>query len=993
MNDSVFKEKYEQLNPAQKDAVKSINGPVMVVAGPGTGKTQVLALRIANILQETDTTASEILSLTFTRSGVNEMKDRLEKYIGSEANDVRVSTFHGFALELIEKYYELLDFVRQPELLDDNGAVSLVDEILHNYEWEHIRPRTDPTMYFSDLKQLISLLKRESMSPEKFLTYVNDEIIYLKNDPDSISTRGESKGKIKKEIEKRIESLGRTREVVEFYRIYEDKKFENGFMDYDDVLEYAVDLVEKYQDVRADIYEEFQYVLVDEHQDSSGVQNNFLKAVWRDADMPNIFVVGDDRQLIYAFSGASLSYFEEFSHFFGKAKLITLVENYRSTSNILALADDLLKSSITKEKLKSNTKGADVPSLREYAYPRDEIIGAGLYFKEKIKNGIAPEQCALLVPKNYNVREAMNILSNMGLKVSSGKSLSLFNIRETQSLYLVLKIIANPFDSILLSKSLLDSASGIPALSAHKFLKGTRADRLIIDELIACGDDGGLFIGENPISKWGKVLKGWIDTLSHEKVSLVVATVGNELLIDKVDSHEGLLTAVEVVRSLIHNATLFERKNQNSNLSDFLLYFKRLESYGSHISLDSFGAESGVQVMTLHRSKGLEYKAVWIAHMNEETLMSEKKGGFTLPEKIKELVHKRDIESAKRELYVAITRAKEFCSISYAQQNYNGADMEIAQIIRELPQNHFEKKTKDETEKEILSDGAKNYTAISPKIKGNTIEELEKFVKENYTTTKVSVTLLNNFFECPRKWYFRNFLKLPEVKGVSLALGSAVHSTIEHILKAKTLPAQNDIKEMIKTELEREGVMAGSEFKKLSTDAEKAITNWIENYYSKLAKDFASERSLQFRDPLFPHLLMYGKIDLTERSVDGDISITDFKTGSSKTKGMIEKLDDEGKLSSLMRQLAMYSYLVYGVEKGKRVSILRLLFLESPKGDKNALYETHIDQEQIDLLLKDIKEYDESLKNGDWLERECHYNAYGKNTNCEYCALMNRITE
>src|SRR3989344_5470128 len=174
MNDSVFKEKYEQLNPAQKDAVKSINGPVMVVAGPGTGKTQVLALRIANILQETDTTASEILSLTFTRSGVNEMKDRLEKYIGSEANHVRVSTFHGFALELIEKYYELLDFVRQPELLDDNGAVSLVDEILHNYEWEHIRPRTDPTMYFSDLKQLISLLKRESMSPEKFLTYVND---------------------------------------------------------------------------------------------------------------------------------------------------------------------------------------------------------------------------------------------------------------------------------------------------------------------------------------------------------------------------------------------------------------------------------------------------------------------------------------------------------------------------------------------------------------------------------------------------------------------------------------------------------------------------------------------------------------------------------------------------------------------------------------------------------------------------------------------------
>jgi DNA helicase-2/ATP-dependent DNA helicase PcrA len=142
-----------------------------------------------------------------------------------------------------------------------------------------------------------------------------------------------------------------------------------------------------------------------------------LKAVWRGVEEPNIFVVGDDRQLIYAFSGASLSYFEEFSHIFGRAKLIVLTENYRSTAPILSIADDLLKSSITNEHLNSNRKGENKIILSSYNYPRDEIIGAGLYFKQKISEGLDPNECVLLVPKNYNVRSAIGILSNMDLPI------------------------------------------------------------------------------------------------------------------------------------------------------------------------------------------------------------------------------------------------------------------------------------------------------------------------------------------------------------------------------------------------------------------------------------------------------------------------------------------------------------------------------------------------------------------------------------------------
>ncbi|MCE9585460.1 ATP-dependent helicase [Candidatus Nomurabacteria bacterium] len=987
-----FNEEYKKLNKEQKEAVDTLDGPVMVVAGPGTGKTQILALRIANILKETDTTADSILCLTFTNSGVKAMKSRLAEYIGNDADKVHISTFHSFGINLIEKNYENIGFKIMPKLLSDDEAVFLVDDILQNNEWEHLRPRANPVMYFSDLKHLISILKRERLTPEEFLSYVEADIENLKNDPDSISSRGESKGQLKKEIKNKIESLERTREVVEFYRMYEEKKVTEGFMDYDDILEYTVRLVEDYEDIRSDIKENYQYVLVDEHQDSSGVQNNFLKAVWKDEEKPNIFVVGDDRQLIYGFSGASMSYFEEFAHTFGKAKQITLTENYRSTQNILDLADDLLKSSISNEKLKSNINGSEKIYLSEYAYQRDEILGAGLYFKNLIDKGVKPEDCAILVPKNYHVRNAIEILHNMGVPVSAGKNLSLFDVSETQSLLRILNIIAHPYNSIPLSESLLDKYSGIETFSAHKFLKSLKPDKLNIEDLIGEGKDGGLFAGENAISKWGGKLKNWIDTLSNEKLSVIVSTVGNEFLIDESKTHEELIRNVEVVRSFIHIAMLFEQKparrgggDKNKSLAEFLEYFRRLESYGSHISLASFGTKSGVQVMTLHKSKGLEYKAVWIAHMNEEVIMSEKKNGFTLPEKVKMHIAEKDIESVKRELYVAITRAKEFCNISYANENYTGGTMELAQIIRELPENHFNKKTREETQKEILTHGPQIYTKVMQREEGDILEDIKTFVRENYHESKVSVSLLNNFFECPWKWYFRNFLKLPEVKSTSLGLGSAVHSAIEFILKNETLPKSAEIKEKIKSELEKEGVSNETELKKLAKDAENAVMHWVENYYETLAKDYMSERSLQFRDPKFPELLMYGKLDLTERNSNGDITVTDFKTGSVKTKGVIEKIDEEGRLSTLMRQLVMYSYLVAGAEKGKDVYASKLLFLEAKKDDKNALYSTHIDREKIDLLIKDIADYDNLLKNGEWIARPCNYNSYGKNTKCEYC--------
>ncbi len=985
----MFEDEYKKLNPEQREAVDTIDGPVMVVAGPGTGKTQVLSLRIANILNKTDIGPTGVLCLTFTRSGVRAMRERLERYIGATAHEVKVSTFHSFAIEIIEKNYLTLGFTTVPKLLDEKETVFIVDKLLHENEWKHLRPRNDPAQYFSDIKSLISLLKREGMNPETFEKEIDSEIKSLMSDPENISSRGPTKGEVKKEVLKKVESLERTKEVVAFYQKYEEEKALSSSMDYDDVLEYALQIVSESEDARSDIRENYQYILVDEHQDSTGVQNAFLKAVWGDVEKPNIFVVGDDRQLIYGFGGAKLDYFEDFKTTFGKAHLVTLVENYRSTSPILSLADHLLTSHLATAKLKSNMSEVGEIGLFSYDFPRDEIIGASLYFKKLIEGGVSEKECAILVPKNHHVRSAISTLKNYGISVSTGDLESFFDSRRTYSFIKVLKAIADPNDPVLLSSTFFDEISRVSPLSAHKFFRNKKPRDLTLDDMVKEGEGDGLFSSGNEISLWGKKLSLFIE--QENKMSLIsfLSLVGNELLMKDIKSHDELLENAEVLRTVFHLAEMQISKNPHETLKDFIKYLERLDSYNLHIPIATFGGHNGVSVMTLHRSKGLEFENVWIAHMNEETLMSGKKSAFTLPEVLKEKVEKKDKENAKRELYVAITRAKKNCVISYATRDYRGSELELAEIVRELDSSHFVKKDSLQTESELLSHGEDIYTRGEKKPEGPEFDRMIELVKEDFSEAKVSVSLLNNFFECPWRWYFRNFLQLPEIKSDSLALGSAVHYAIEQILKDETKVDEASIVGFVKDSFSREGVRDDRSLPKLTKDAVSIVGNWVKNHLPNIAKNHESEKSISYKDPRFGDLNFFGKIDLTENVGEGEVVVTDFKTGSPKTSGVIEKSDEEGRLGSYMRQLAMYSYLVRGSWK-KEVASSKLLFLEAGEGDKNAVYATRIGDEEIDLLKRDIEDYERLLKTGEWVDRPCFAKSFGGGE-CEHCKLAREI--
>ena len=999
MSESIFDIEYKKLNKAQKEAVDTTDGPVMVVAGPGTGKTQVLALRIGNILKNTDTKADGILCLTFTNSGVKAMRERLRKYIGPEAGKVKIATFHSFGINIIEKYFPVLGLDEAPKLMDDKDAIALCDDILENNDWEYIRPRGDTARYFRDLKSLISLLKRERLTPEKFETEIKNEIKSTENDPANISSRGATKGELKKEVIKKIEGLIRTLEAVRFFELYEVSKKEKNVFDYDDVLENLVKIVEDSDDAKAQIAEEYTYVLIDEHQDSSGVQNEFLKTVWGEVEQPNIFVVGDDRQLIYGFGGASLEYFENFKHTFGKAKLITLVENYRSTQKILDSSHELLKSSLVEEKLKSNLKENHSLKLVEADYLRDEILAAAIEISARGgpasggKDRIDFNEIAILVPKNRQVRSTITILRDMGIPVAEGEAIHFFDTNETQALIRVLKVLASPEDGSALASSFFDKYSGVSPIKAHEFMRENNMREFSLLDIKE--EKNTLFDDKNEVNTWIQKLKSWLSYCTELNLYSLVQKVGSEFLLDNVKDHEELTLRVEVVRTMLHLVLMQIEKTPKLTLKEFLEFIDRIESYGENIPLAVFSKDEGVRVLTLHGSKGLEFDFVWIAHMDERSFSGTKKGGFSVPESIEEKVQKKDEEVQKRELYVAITRAKRFCTVSYALHSYTGADQELAHVVADIEEN-FEKENSTETEEKILAHSPMAYVEKT-EIKKDALDiaELKDIVKRDYEDRKVSVSLLNNFFECPWKWYFRNLLQLPEPKSESLEFGNIIHGSIDKILKLNKKPTKIEIENIIKEQVRRSAFGTDrkqEEFLKLGSSV---VSKWVENRLGEISKNRENEQSVSVIDDRFSHLNIYGKIDMiehldkeNEKNEKVNVRVTDFKTGNPRKKSDIEKIDEEGRMSGYMRQLAMYSYLLTTNKKWNvNVAESRLEFVEAKK-ESESFYNTVITSEQIDMIVRDIRDYDELLKTGQWVERPCNYNSYGKpDAVCEYCKM------
>ena len=395
---STFETLYRALNPRQREAVDTIEGPVIVIAGPGTGKTQVLTLRIANILKRTDVGPEAILALTFTNSGVAAMRARLSEIIGSAAYRVHVHTFHGFANSVIRRFPEYFPRIIGSRTADRIDSLRIVEHAVLSRRLKHIKPFGNPLYYVSSIVKAIETLKRENMSPSAFATLLRT---------------GERNLHPKK--------YERNRELVLIYRAYEESLKRERLYDYGDMIMEVVRVLSEERELLLSLQEEHQYILADEHQDANQAQNKILELLGSFHEDPNLFIVGDEKQAIYQFQGASLDNFLYFTKRFPGAKIIELSDNYRSTQTILDAAHSLAEHAqerLSHIRLAAKRSGRKEEQVILISIPHsdEEPEYVASEIQKLIKNGTNPEEIAVLYRDNSDMLHFASALTSWGIE-------------------------------------------------------------------------------------------------------------------------------------------------------------------------------------------------------------------------------------------------------------------------------------------------------------------------------------------------------------------------------------------------------------------------------------------------------------------------------------------------------------------------------------------------------------------------------------------------
>src|SRR3989344_2297099 len=484
MKDSEFKAKYKKLKKEQREAVDTIDGPVMVIAGPGTGKTTILTLRIANILRLTDTPANGILAITYTDAGVKAMRSKLYEIIGNRAHDVRIHTFHSFASSVIAEYPDHFIHISDRKQLTDIEQESIIISILENSKFKKLRPTGRPDAYLYGITKAIEEAKREALTPRDVVKYAKEEIERIKNDEGSISTRGVSKGKFKAEAEEFIEKCERTILFADVYAEYEEKKVKERKMDFSDLIIELLVALRKDELLLRLIQERFLYIHVDEHQDTNDAQNLIIALIAEFFETPNIFIVGDEKQAIYRFQGASVENFLLLQKRWKKMKVISLDTNYRSHQSILDASFSMVENNYEEDEYKDlrvylNSKSGE--EARPIDIVRSENSeGIEKYLVQEIKR-ISKEEAtasiAIIVRRNRDLDKVIRLLESEGISVTSERSIDIFNHPVGRLFFDLIEYLSEPSHTEALAKTVIAGMWNMHFESGVKLIRSLKSGK------------------------------------------------------------------------------------------------------------------------------------------------------------------------------------------------------------------------------------------------------------------------------------------------------------------------------------------------------------------------------------------------------------------------------------------------------------------------------------------------------------------------------------
>lgn len=979
-----FKEELSKLNDAQKAAVEQTEGPVLVLAGPGTGKTQLLSARIGNILLSTDAQSHNILCLTYTDAGTVAMRKRLLKFIGPEAYRVNIYTFHAFCNTVIQdnlEYFGVRDLqpVSELELID--VFVQLIDEFAAGNPLK--KYTGDVYSNIGRLKSLFNTMKSEDFSTEFLNEKIDDYLESLPFHEDYIYKRANPKQGIKvgdlkvKQLEEETAKMENLRAAVNEISNYE--KIMRGIRRYDfqDMINWVLKAFKENDTLLARYQEKYLYILVDEYQDTNGAQNevlHFLTSFW---ESPNIFVVGDDDQSIYSFQGANLERIRTFVDKYEHDLLpVVLTENYRSLQGILDAAKALIENN--KERLIYNPTlrqkieglhkdliakgpaaqlGTEQPvRIREYQNILQEEAGIVKELADRHARQSDLSDTAIIYRSHRSIANIMKSLDHLKIPYNARLRVNIFTLPFVKNIITLLQYLHEETLRPNSAEHLLFE------LMHYEFFSIDTRDIALIARDCAVKQNGefrswrGLIASRSRMLQLGLTSAGAISGL-EENITYWLKALHNETLqtlFEKIITHGNILFFVmksddkvwllEVLNTFFDFVKDESAKKPKIKIGDLLAVIQRMEDNSIPLPLHRISqSEKGVHLITAHSSKGLEFNTVFLINCTSD--FWEKKRGnsfnFRLPDNVACTTDTNKVEEERRLFYVAMTRARQQLYISYPAMKPGDKDKDHATLEKSAFVAEILQKIKLPTEQVKLSEQEivdhTFHTLVTPALDKVLLEK--EFIADALKNYKLSVTHVNKYLRCPVSFYFENVLRVPSARSASMGFGNAIHYALEKLFNqmkaSETLefPSLQDFIAYFKTGMFRHASHFND--KEYASKMEYAGL-LLPDYYNQYKDSWKKQVTVEYRlnNVELDGIPITGVLDKIE--FDGrSCNVVDYKTGDpmrarEKLRGPDEKEPLGG---DYWRQSVFYKILLDN-DKTKRWNMVsgEIDFVQKAKG-------------------------------------------------------------
>jgi DNA helicase-2/ATP-dependent DNA helicase PcrA len=1036
-----FEEEYARLNDQQKKAVDQIEGPVMVIAGPGTGKTQILSARIGKILlSDAHLDPSNILCLTYTDAGVVAMRRRLAQFIGPDAYKVNIYTFHAFCNDVIQDNLGLFEKTSL-DPISDLERIELMKELIDGFGKDHPLKRYRGDVYFeiNSLQSLFSLMKRESWTGDYICQKVDEYLNDLPNRDEYIckrATKEFKKGDVRiDKIEEQREKMEKLRAACNEFKKFQQMMRARNRYDFDDMINWVIERFEGDENLLRNYQEKYQYILVDEYQDTSGSQNRIVQLLINYWDKPNIFVVGDDDQSIYRFQGANVENMLEFAEGYREDLLtVVLTNNYRSVQPILDVSKALIDNNeerlvkkiegLSKELIASNAEFGirnlelggtaalpnsqfpipNSPVICEYETPRDEMIHVTLQIEKLLKSGVAGHAIGIIYRENKYGDELADYLRLRKLPFYSKRSLNILDQTIIQQLLLVLDYLYaehhKPYggDELLFEILHFEWLEIPPVEIARTTMQMTEFQY----------KNGGTSLRQWLCDHRDRPPSNLFDRGLHKKLKEacnifeeLIGAVSNLTvlgLLEKVVREAGFLSFImyhpekswlmQLLTGFYEHVKEESRRHPLMTLRDFLerIYLMRQEGLPLPLVQVS-GHEKGVNLMTAHGSKGLEFEHVFFVGNSSSCWEKKRKpfSGFSFPDTLFTTQAKgNDTEELRRLFYVALTRARKHLYISFSNFTPEGKALEPSMFLAEIQQ------AQELPMQKVYVDPAEAAEFSMLHFTGRQAPEVQHLdddlVDRMVHGFVMNASALNNYLRCPLGFYFQNIIRIPSPRNEAAEFGSAVHHALEQLFikmgERKKFPSADELVQYFTWYMDRHREsFTRDQFHRRKEYGQQILTNYYHQYVDQWNKVVAIEHNV--RGVTLDEIPLKGKIDKIEFT-GRDALVIDYKTGDPEKCG--DKLsrpnDKDPNGGDYWRQAVFYKIMLDNSSRDWNITGVEFDFIEPDKKKQYRKERVSISSIDIDLVKEQIKAVWNKIQRRDFYtgcgKEECHWCGFVK---------------